>query len=188
MFLRVNIDYNDTDQSNWSALASAAQAGDKKAYRTLLTALSHYIPNYLYSGLANPEWAQDITQDVLLSVHKALPTYAPNRPFKPWLRSIIHFRRIDFLRKHYAKNKNKHTDLEDFEFRKNHVTHPDFAGEYKDIETALGAIPAKQRHIFEMMKIKGYTAKEIADEMNMSESAVKVSAYRTANKLKDALQ
>ena len=57
----------------------------------------------------------------------------------------------------------------------------------KDIESALADLPENQRKVFEMIKIHGYSAKEVADEMGMSVSAVKVSAHRTMNKLKDRL-
>ncbi len=171
----------------WSDLAQKAQTGDKRAYNTLLTQIAPYIRNSLLSGLANDDWADDITQDVLISVHKSLKTYSADKPFKPWLGAIMNFRRTDFLRKHYSKRENKQTSLDDVGFLKSHVTKPDHAGEYKDIEEALQSVPADQRKVFEMIKIQGFTAKEVANETGMSESAVKVSAHRTTKKLKKIL-
>lgn len=185
---RVTIDYDNVEQANWSILARQSQNGDKRAYSVLLGAISSYIRNYLVGGLANPDWADDITQDALISIHKALKTYSPDRPFKPWMMAIVSFRRTDFLRKHYGRHADKATSLDNPDFLSEHVTNPQHVGEYKDIEAALDNIPEKQRQIFTKMKIEGYTAKEIANELGMSESAVKVSAHRTANKLKDVLQ
>ena len=56
-----------------------------------------------------------------------------------------------------------------------------------DIEAALKELPERQRKVFQMIKIEGYTAKEVANEMGMSVSAVKVSAHRTMVKLKGRL-
>ncbi|HBR69933.1 MAG TPA: RNA polymerase subunit sigma-24 [Rhodospirillaceae bacterium] len=67
------------------------------------------------------------------------------------------------------------------------VTDPAHAGELKDIEDALASLPDKQRKVFELMKIKGYSASEVASEMGMTVTAVKVSAHRAAAKLKEAL-
>ncbi len=178
---------NANQNELWTQLATKAQAGDKLAYNRLLTDLSRYIPNVLVSGLANPDWAEDITQEVLISVHKSLKTYSADKPFKPWLMAIVNFRRTDFLRKHYAKRGDKQTPLDNVEFLKTHVTNPANAGEYKDIEAALDTLPADQRKVFEMIKIKGYTAIEVANETGMSVSAVKVSAHRTSKKLKTIL-
>ena len=172
----------------WKDWAIAAQEGNKGAYNRLLSELAPFIRNFLITRVANPDWADDITQDVLISIHKSLKTYSGDRPFTPWLMAIINFRKTDFLRKHYASRDDKKTTTDDAEFLSAHVTNPTNAGEYKDIEAALETLPEKQRRVFEMMRIQGYTAQEVANEMNMSVSAVKVSAHRTAGKLKIILE
>lgn len=179
---------HNTQEQKWSTLASAAQSGDKIAYRQLLGEIAPYIKHVLIGGLANADWADDITQDSLLSIHKALKTYSDDRPFKPWMMSIVNFRRTDFLRKHYKNKDNKKAPLEDYTIPAVYVTNPTHAGEYKDMEDALNDIPEQQRKVFEMIKIQGYTAKEVANEMDMSESAVKVSAHRTMKKLQERLK
>lgn len=178
---------NKAQNEEWTNWAIAAQKGDKAAYHALLSDLSVYIRNVIVSGLANPDWADDVAQDVLVSIHKSLHTYSPDRPFKPWVTAIINFRRTDFLRKHYNKRQNVTTHLDDKNFLKNHVTIPAATGELKDIEAALNGLNEQQRKIFEMIKIQGYTAQEVAEVMGMSVSAVKVSAHRTQNKLKKVL-
>lgn len=174
-------------KDDWEALAALSQQGDKRAYSTLLHSLSPYIRSVLSGTLANPEWIEDITQDVLISVHKSLDTYSADRPFKPWLRSIIYFRKADFLRQHYKKKKVQESVHENIEIHVQNVTfQPDYA-ELKDIQSAISSFPDKQQKIFKLLKIEGYSAKEVAEEMEMSESAVKVSAHRTASKLKKML-
>ena len=173
---------------NWEDLAHSAQRGDKKAYARLLHAITPYIRNNLIKTLSNSDAVDDITQEVLISVHKSLNTYSPDRPFKPWLYSIITFRKTDYLRKYYAQRGDKMAPLEHADFSDFSVTKPDYAGGYKDIEAALSKLPEQQRRIFTMLKIEGYTAQEVANEMNMKESAVKVSAHRTMNKLKGILK
>ncbi len=172
----------------WKDWAIAAQEGNTAAYNSLLRDIAPFIRNFLIGGLANPDWADDITQEVLISVHKSLKTYGPDRPFRPWLMAIINFRRTDYLRKHYSSRSDKQTPLEDLDFQKSYVTNTAHAGEYKDIENALGTLPAKQRKVFELMRIQGYTAEEVANQMKMSVSAVKVSAHRTTHKLKLMLE
>jgi len=183
-----NTNIKPSQNDLWSEYAAKAQQGDKVAYNRLLREIGPFIRNFILKSLANPEWAEDIMQDVLMSVHKALNTYSPERPFRPWLMAIISFRRTDYLRKHYSSRENMQTTLDDFDFQRAHVTNPDHAGEYKDIEAALETLPENQRKVFEMIKIQGYSAKEVANEMGMSVSAVKVSAHRSMKKLKEILQ
>lgn len=184
--ININTPINDREEM-WQEWAAKAQQGDKGAYNLLLRDIVPYIHNFIGPRVANPDWIDDITQDVLISVHKSLHTYSPDRPFKPWLSAIISFRRTDFLRRHYSARDHKQTGTESKAFIREHVTEPAFAGELKDIENALARFPEKQRRLFMLMKIEGYSAQEAAKEMNMSVSAVKVSVHRTANKLKEML-
>jgi RNA polymerase sigma-70 factor (ECF subfamily) len=174
-----------SDSQRWRSLIEKAQAGDKKAYNRLLKQLHPYIENVLRPGLSNPEWVNDITQDVLLSLHKSLHTYNPERPFKPWLMAIIHFRKSDFMRKHYASHDDRKVDFEEPAFFNRHVTSPVASGEFKDIEAALNMLPEQQRNVFQMMKIYGYSANEVATMTGMSTSAVKVSVHRSWKKIRN---
>ncbi|MGH1456167.1 MAG: sigma-70 family RNA polymerase sigma factor [Alphaproteobacteria bacterium] len=175
------------EDGEWSELAALSQSGDKRAYAKLLALLYPYIRKILAGGLANNDWLEDITQDVLISVHKSLHTYSPDRPFKPWIKAIIQFRKTDFLRTHYRKqNIAADVKVENNVFDEDVTYQPNY-DELKDISAAISSFPEKQQQIFKLMKIEGYTAKEVAEQMDMSESAVKVSAHRTTAKLKKKL-
>jgi RNA polymerase sigma-70 factor (ECF subfamily) len=171
----------------WQEYALQAQKGDQRAYNALLKDIAQFTHGYLIGTLSRKDWAEDIVQDVLVSVHKSLHTYSAERPFRPWLMSIIAFRRTDFLRKHYSSRSHLQTDIESPSFLASHVTNEPLAGEYKDIEAALSKLPVKQRDVFIMTKIQGYSIEEVATQLGMSESAVKVTAHRAQNKLKAGL-
>ncbi|MFP4313914.1 MAG: sigma-70 family RNA polymerase sigma factor, partial [Alphaproteobacteria bacterium] len=152
-----NSPFTSNNEIKWHDLAVMAQAGDKKAYHLLLGELAVYIRNFLMPRLANPDWAEDITQEVLISVHKSLRTYSPDRPFIPWLMAIVNFRKADFLRTHYNRKRDMQTGLDNPEFQSSHVTSSEFSGELKDIEKILQDLPEKQRKIIELMKIQGFS-------------------------------
>jgi len=179
----------NSSSDQWTDWAIAAQQGDKKAYAKLLTDISPYIKNVIIKTLSNQDAAEDIAQEVLISVHKSLNTYSSERPFKPWLYSIINFRRTDYLRKYYSRKEDVTSTTNDNpEFLNQNVTNAPFAGELKDIEAALDTLPPTQKRIFEMIKIQGYSAKEVANEMDMKETAVKVSAHRSLKKIQKILK
>ncbi len=171
----------------WEELAKLSQDGDKRAYTQLLSNIMPYIKIRLRSGFANPDWVEEVVQDVLISVHKSLSSYSADRPFKPWLNAIIHYRKADFLRKYYKNRDANQSSRDNAEIFGSNVTNYPLAGELKDIENALATLPAKQQELFKMVKIEGYSAAEVAVKMNMSVSAVKVSAHRAAKKLKSIL-
>jgi RNA polymerase sigma-70 factor (ECF subfamily) len=175
-----------SQEDQWRDLAVKAQAGDSAAYRELLTELVPFLRRVLLKSLARPSDADDIVQEILLSVHKALNTYSPERPFLPWLMAILNYRRADYLRHHYATRSNVTIPVENIDVP-DHVTDTSHNAEYRDVEKALDTIPDRQREVFELMKLKGYSAKEISDKTGMSVSAVKVSVHRTMAKLKEKL-
>lgn len=178
-----------TDSEQWQEWAGQAQQGDKRAYSSLLKALHPFVKNVVYKSLSNPDAAEDIAQEVLISIHKSLSTYTPDRPFKPWLMSIVNFRKMDYLRKYYAQRQDMTSTTEDNpEYMSENVTNMAHAGELKDIETALAKFPQTQQDIFRKIKIEGYTAQEVANQLDMNESAVKVSAHRTMKKLQGMLK
>ena len=176
-----------SSDNQWPELAKAAQTGDKRAYSQLLKEIYPFIRGVLIPKLSNPEWADDIAQEVLISVHKSLHTYSPERAFKPWLNAIVHYRKADYLRKHYANRANVSVPVEEQINLSDNVTSPEDFSEYRNIERELDKLPKKQQEVFRLVKIEGYSTQEVAEKTGMSESAVKVSAHRTLEKLKQNL-
>lgn len=176
----------DNQGTRWQTWMTKAQAGDQSAYRKLLTEIAPFIKRVIIRSLSKPDQADDIVQEVLLSVHKAMNTYDPQRPFMPWLMAIVNFRRTDYLRSHYAARDNLSAPLEALD-AEDYVTFNGHQGEYKDIENAVASLAPRQREVFDLVKMKGYSAKEVAAKTGMSVSAVKVSVHRSIQKLKEKL-
>ena len=174
--------------AQWADLMAKSQKGDRKAYNRLLSEVAPYIHNVLFNKISQKDALDDLVQEVLISIHKSRNTYDASRPFKPWLHSIISYRTMDYFRKHYRRKARQVENIDFTAFENDFVTDTTHAGEYKDIEKALDSLPKKQRKVFNLMRIKGYTAQEVADKMDMTVSAVKVSVHRTAQKLEKKLK
>lgn len=172
---------------HWKELAILAQGGDKRAYAELLRDIVPSIKAALAGKINTQDAIEDITQEVLVSVHKSLHTYDSTYSFRSWLMAITNFRRTDYLRSYYRDKNRKEAIESDGLFQDSLVTKPVAAGELKDIEAALNDISDAQRKIFTLLKIEGHSVAEVAQEMDMNESAVKVSAHRTMKKLQERL-
>lgn len=170
----------------WKLLASRAQKGDAGAYRDLLTGIVPLIRRSILKSLPTPDLADDVVQEVLISIHKALHTYDSDRPFLPWLMAIVSFRRTDFLRQHYAAYKNRQVSLESVDLP-DYLDKGESEASFKDIEEALDSLPDKQKRVVELLKIEGYSTKEVSEKTGLSESAVKVTMHRALQKLKEKL-
>jgi RNA polymerase sigma factor (sigma-70 family) len=79
-------------------LAKRAQAGDKRAYETLLRQSMVLSRRIARRFGAPPEILDDIVQETLISVHGALHTFDSNRSYDAWLAAICRRRSADALR------------------------------------------------------------------------------------------
>ena len=163
---------------------AAAQEGDKSAYRELLQHISGMLRSYVSKRLSDKDSVEDVVQEIMMAVHKARHTYHAERPFEPWLFAIAHFKLQDHLRGYYKHGKNNES-FEDYhasaESEEENVTFSDFTGE--SLNEALASLNDKQRSIIIKTRVEGYTNKEVAQQLNMSETAVKVAGHRALKKL-----
>jgi len=176
------------DQASLSSVMRCAQDGDKRAYSLLFEKITPLLRSFISQKISNPDDMEDIVQEILISIHKAGHTFDVDRPFEVWMYTIARYRLNDYLRCYYKNESLKvriFDDTEDYS-AENYVTENLEINE--SISELLDSMPEKQRKIVTMMKVEGYTAKETAERMNMSETAVKVAAHRVykniAKKLK----
>jgi len=159
------------------ALMHAAQRGDSAAYAELFREITPLIKGFLYNRLGDGLDNEDIVQEVLFAVHKASHTYNTDRQFKAWMFAIADYKLKDYLRAYYRKAALIKVDFAEIE----HTLTDDVTADHSPSELLseiLGVLPEKQQRIVRMMKIDGYSAEQVAKEMKMTTSAVKVSAHR----------
>ena len=177
----------DNQAIDLEMLMRRAQSGDAKAYHQLLKETAGILRGYLRKWLKNPAEAEDVLQEVLISVHKARHTYDGNRPYKPWLLGITRFRLAEYWRRAYNDRLRQAVDLTEAENNlAAPVTESGAGPEY--IVAAFKELTAKQAEIMRLMHIEGYTAKETGEKLAMSEGAVKVAAHRAYKILREKLK
>src|SRR5262245_32209742 len=69
-------------RAEWMA---RAQEGDRDAYRALLEDVRPLILGWLRRWLRDADAPADVSQGTLVQLPRARHTYAPARPFEPWL-------------------------------------------------------------------------------------------------------
>lgn len=172
---------------NLAELMKQSQAGDQRAYTALLQETSRLLRPYLTKRLSLASEVDDLLQEILISIHKARHTYDGNRPYKPWMYAIAKFRLQDHLRAHYSDQLHHAADLSGLEeFLHEPVT--ESAISYESISGEVDKLPDKQATILRLMHQEGYTAKEVAGKIGMTESAVKVAAHRAYKILRNKLE
>ena len=161
--------------------------GDKRAYAELLQQTARLLRPFLAKRLSFESEVDDVLQEILISIHKARHTYDGQRPYKPWAYAIANFRLQDYLRMHYADQLRQAADISEME-NNLHEDVTETAISYESISGEVHKLPEKQATILQLMHQDGYTAKEVAEKLGMTESAVKVSAHRAYKVLRQKLE
>lgn len=159
-------------------LLAAAQQGDRESYAAFLTEAATLLRGYLGRRMANPEIVEDVLQETLVAVHRARHTHAPGRPVGPWLYAIADHRVSDAVRRLRRIEANEVVlTREAHELAGWDVREPsDDRG--TAIREALIRLPRAQRTVIEMLKVENLSVREVAATTGMSESSVKVTAFR----------
>jgi RNA polymerase sigma-70 factor (ECF subfamily) len=161
-----------------------AQAGEQDAYASLLVLLTTTTRKFARARLGGVPWIDDVVQETLLTVHRALHTYDPARPFGPWFYAIASTRLIDAVRRERRITRREAPRDSGFD-----VAAPPAGDQDVDVEAiraAVRSLPERQRDVIEGLKFRDESVREVASRTNMTISAVKVTAhrgYRTLRKL-----
>lgn len=171
------------DEEQWSVWMGLAQNGDGTAYASLLTAILPRVRAIVGRRISDPARAEDVVQDVFLSLHKNRHTYDPKLKFAPWLHVISERRTIDFLRKLY-RNRDREVLVDEYPETfmvgsANTVEDDALAFDDHDrLKAALALLPPGQRKAVELLKLKELSLKEAAEVSGMTVASLKVSMHR----------
>lgn len=181
------------DQSaerRWSEWMAAAQAGDAEAYQRLLQEILPTLRGIVHSRVYDHGSAEDVIQNVLLSIHRARHTYRPERSFGPWMRAIARNAMIDSFREQ-GRRRDREVAVELIE--EIAVEEPSDPLASRDalpplLEKALQRLPEKQREAVSLIQIEGLSVAEAAARVGVSSGALKVRAHRGYRALRKALE
>jgi RNA polymerase sigma-70 factor (ECF subfamily) len=142
-----------------------AIAGDKAAFRALVTRYQNLAHGYAFALVGDFHKAQDVAQEAFLVAYQRLSTLRQAEAFGPWLRGIV-FRCASRAR----RKERRWEPLGDDD------APPAPAG--SDVATvdavvrALGALPAKQREAVVLFYLHDYSQREVAQFLGVPETTV----------------
>lgn len=179
---------------NWpdlSVLMSRVQAGDRDAYRKLLSLLIPWLRRVAGRKLTRVEDVEDTVQEVLISLHAVRQTYDSTRAFQPWIMTLAQRRIADRLRKNYQLISRE-------------LPLPDDAGESLSLSVAsdssnarielepaaltraLAQLSPRQRQAIELLRMQEMSPKEAATITGRSETSLRVAVHRALASLRRA--
>lgn len=163
-------------------LVSKLIKGDKIAFSHLFSFYKPQVLYYCVHFVKDKEVAEDITQDIFLTIWEKKEGLRAEHPFSAFLYAIARNRIYDIFRSLsvqsvlYKKLIEQAIDYEDDVEKKL---------EEKNIQElitqALGQLSPRQREIFELSRSKGLSHKEIAEQLDLS-------LYTVQDHIKNALE
>jgi len=171
----------------WGRQMAAAQDGDAAAYDALLQELLPALRVFVNARIREASTAEDVVQNVLLSLHRARNTYDPSRPFGPWLRTIARNAVVD-ARRARGKRAERETALPEAD-RIADEREPSPAGAPLSarMACALAELPPAQREAVELIQLRELSVVEAASRAGVTVSALKVRAHRGYKALRKRL-
>jgi RNA polymerase sigma-70 factor (ECF subfamily) len=184
--LRAAAEPGGSADDTWSLWMAAAQDGDNRAYERLLREITPYIRALVRQQHRSADRADDVVQDVLLSIHRVRHTYDPTRPFKQWLTAIARRRSIDAVRRRIRENAVEVDAPLAYETYADPEANKDAraAEAAEEIASALDALSPGQRQALELLKLKEMSLKEAAAVTGQSEGSLKVGVHRAIKSLR----
>lgn len=168
-------------------LASAAAAGDESAFTTLVT---RYQPAVFRWGLifaSDPDEAEDIAQEVFVRAHRLLSQYRSDGPLEAWLYAITRRTARQMQRKQKRRGRLALSPGA-WPAREVYTTDP---GGRVDRERATALIhemfselPARQREIFDLIDLQGFTPAEVAERTGMKPVSVRANLFKARSTIR----
>lgn len=163
-----------------------AAAGDAEAFGRLVEIHAPAARRAARAVLDNAEDADDAAQDGFLAAWRALGSYDPARPFRPWLMRIV----LNAARDLRRRRRVRHTEPLPPQ-QATGAGGPDHdAGRalLRDrLGTALAALPERQRVAVTLFDAEGYAHAEIAELLGVPEGTVRSDVFHARRALRRAL-
>lgn len=186
-----------SEQNVDTALVEAFKGGDQEAFSELLSRYSQKVHNLAIRITRNPEDAEEVLQDVFVTIYRKINKFEGKSAFSSWLYRITANTAFMKLRK---RKQSPHCSLEE-------VAQPDrenWVGERSDtsdvnvicskhelrdeIERAVSKLPGEYKVIFVLRDIDGLSNQEVGEILNLSVPAVKSRLHRSRLMLRKRLQ
>ncbi len=164
-------------------LAHACLDGNEKAQAQLFEQYSGQMMSLCMRYGRDYEEAQDMFQDGFIKVFQKLDKYNGKGPLGAWIRRTIANNALDQIRKN--KREKVHEESYQVEFKYEHDSMLGFFEEEENeltnqkLTELIDKMPTGYRTVFNMYVVEDYSHKEIAEQLEITESTSKTQ-YRKA--------
>ena len=165
---------------------AACKRGDRSAQKALYDSLAQKMFAVCLRFMGDRESAEDILQEGFITLFSRLDRYSGEGSFEGWARKIFVNTALMNLRKKDALKESE--DLETArDIRSDGVTQLQNIG-YHELLKLIAGLPCGYRTVFNLSVIEGYSHKEIAQVLGITEATSRSQLQRARMLLQDKIK
>lgn len=167
-------------------LLALCKKGDRRAQKKLYDSLAPKMFALCIRYMGDRESAADVLQDGFVTLFSKLDTFSGEGSFEGWVRRIFVNTALMSLRKNDILRNTK--ELEDAAPVISEASSAlDDIG-YKELMAMVASLPTGFRTVFNMYVIEGFSHKDIADALGISEATSRSQLLRGRTMLQDMIR
>ncbi len=143
---------------------------------------------YVYAAVSRVHDAEDVLQQIAMTVARRFDEYDPNRPFVAWVLWLAKSRVIDFYRKQEREKLVFSEALLEKLAGALVERQPERTARHEALELCLDKLPEKSRQLLELRYENDSTMEGVADAIQSTAAAVRVMLFRIRNLLAECVQ
>ncbi len=163
-----------------------SQEGDRRAQNELFKLYANAMYNICRRMMGNEEDAKDVLQDAFVHAFTKISDLRQPEMFTAWLKRIVVNHAINALNKKRLLTKDI-DEVGDFVEQEEHSLSDSIQYEVKKVLSAIDRISEGCRTVLNLYLFEGYDHKEIAQILNISESASKAQYSKGRAKVRQLL-
>jgi RNA polymerase sigma-70 factor (ECF subfamily) len=182
-----------------SALVAALRAGDERAFMQLVEAYTPGMRRLALTFVRTPALADDVVQEAWLGVLRGLDRFEGRSSLRTWIYRIVaniaRTRAVKEARSAPFSSFGDEPAVDPERFIDGHWAQPPepwravLDSEARAlVDRAIAALPEQQRQVIQLRDVEGWSAEDVRNVLELSETNQRVLLHRARSKVRAALE
>lgn len=170
-------------------LVQEVLSGNVKSFEDVVNKYEIVVVRFVYSMIKDKQLAEDITQEVFISVYNKLYTFDSNYKFSNWILRIAKNKCIDYVRKYKKLNEDNIDEIINISSKEASPEQTIIFNETKEsVEKYLSSLNQLDKQIISLRYSQNITFNDISNILQISESSVKRRYYKIKDQFKKYIE
>ncbi|MCB9688329.1 MAG: sigma-70 family RNA polymerase sigma factor [Alphaproteobacteria bacterium] len=157
-----------------------AARGDRTALRRVVQVWYPQMRRWALVTCGDPQTAEDAVQDALVRLVRFVGRYDPDRPFGPWLRTLV----VNACRSQHPRPRPvPHEPVPSSDPDRD----LDLASAAHRVRAAFAELSPRQREILDLVDVQHRPASEVAAELGLTDGAVRGQLFQARRAIRAVL-